>query len=345
MRFTTFVPALLVLCATCGGVAGGGSSAGSSRGTARFETVDFRSGRWFKGNTHTHTLESDGDSPPEVVINWYKNHGYNFLVLSDHNVFVNPARFAQMTDSAFLLIPGEEVTSAFERKPVHINGLNIDRVIVPRTDSTLLGTVQKNVDAIREATGVPHINHPNFGWAITQSVLARVERDKLIEIHNGHPLVHNAGGGDSPGMESVWDHLLSLGKRMYGIAVDDAHTFTGEFSPLNANPGRGWIVVRTQRLDAGEIMRAMESGRFYASSGPELDSLVVTDAAMAVHIHRRGNFKYTTEFVGDKGRVLARTGANPAVYHLAGDVSYVRARVIDSSGDVAWVQPVFVARP
>ena len=42
--------------------------------------------RWFKGNTHTHTTESDGDSPPEDVTRWYRERGYNFLVLSDHNV-------------------------------------------------------------------------------------------------------------------------------------------------------------------------------------------------------------------------------------------------------------------
>lgn len=42
--------------------------------------------KWYKGNTHTHTWWSDGDSPPETVVKWYKNHGYHFLVLSDHNV-------------------------------------------------------------------------------------------------------------------------------------------------------------------------------------------------------------------------------------------------------------------
>lgn len=41
---------------------------------------------WYKGNTHTHTWWSDGDSPPETVVKWYKDHGYHFLVLSDHNV-------------------------------------------------------------------------------------------------------------------------------------------------------------------------------------------------------------------------------------------------------------------
>jgi len=42
--------------------------------------------RWFKGNTHTHTLWSDGDDLPESVADWYKQHGYHFLVLSDHNI-------------------------------------------------------------------------------------------------------------------------------------------------------------------------------------------------------------------------------------------------------------------
>jgi hypothetical protein len=42
--------------------------------------------RWYKGNTHTHTWWSDGDAPPEVAVKWYKEHGYNFLMLSDHNI-------------------------------------------------------------------------------------------------------------------------------------------------------------------------------------------------------------------------------------------------------------------
>ena len=42
--------------------------------------------QWFRGNTHTHTLWSDGDDLPESVADWYKSHGYHFLVLSDHNI-------------------------------------------------------------------------------------------------------------------------------------------------------------------------------------------------------------------------------------------------------------------
>ncbi|HZJ01807.1 MAG TPA: sulfatase/phosphatase domain-containing protein [Gemmatimonadaceae bacterium] len=310
--------------------------------SAHFEPADFQSGKWLKGNTHTHTLESDGDSPPDTVAAWYKTHGYNFLVLSDHNVWVDPARFAYLFDSTFMLIPGEELTTRFEKKPVHVNGLNIPRVIPQITDSTLLGTIQKNVDAVRAMDGVPHINHPNFGWAISEDVLWKVNNDKLIEIHNGHPLVHNEGGGDSPGMEMVWDYLLTKGKRIYGIAVDDAHHFKGEFAANRANPGRGWVVVRAGKLDALEIMTSMEAGRFYASSGVELDSIRVAPQDITIGIRQRGDFKFTTEFIGKDGTVLKKTGANPATYHLSGSEAYVRATVTNSGGEKAWIQPVFV---
>jgi len=35
-------------------------------------------------------LNSDGDSTPDDVAKWYREHGYRFLVLSDHNVLTNP---------------------------------------------------------------------------------------------------------------------------------------------------------------------------------------------------------------------------------------------------------------
>jgi hypothetical protein len=308
----------------------------------RFE-IPAWDGRWFRGNTHSHTTESDGDSPPEVVARWYRDHGYHFLVLSDHNVFTDPHTLAHLVDSTFLLIPGEELTSAFRNAAVHVNGLNIPGLIPPRRAETLVGTVQANVTAVREVDGVPHINHPNFRWSLSADVLAQVTGDRLLEIYNGHPLVHNEGGGGVPGLEAVWDDLLTRGLRIYGIAVDDAHHFTGEFAANRSNPGRGWIVIRAPRLEARALMEALEAGRFYASTGVELRDIVVTPRRLEVHIATAGDYRYTTTFIGEGGRVLATTGANPAVYELRGRTRYVRAKVVDSGGAVAWVQPVFVA--
>ena len=49
--------------------------------------------RWWRGNTHTHTLWSDGDGAPQAVVEWYRDEGYDFLVLSDHNVLAEGERW------------------------------------------------------------------------------------------------------------------------------------------------------------------------------------------------------------------------------------------------------------
>jgi hypothetical protein len=300
--------------------------------------------RWLKGNTHTHTTNSDGDTAPDAVARWYKAHGYQFLVLSDHNVFTDPKTLASLMDSTFLLIPGEEVTTAYQQASVHVNALDIARVIPAPKGATLLETVQRTIDVIRAEGAVPHINHPNFRWSLDTAVLWRVRNDRLLEIHNGHPTVHNEGGGDSPGMEEAWDALLTRGKRLYGIAVDDAHHFQGEFAADRANPGRGWVVVRTPTLEGRAIVEALEAGHFYASSGPTLEDITVTDRTMSLRIGRDRDFRYTTTFIGANGRVLAVDRTTTPSYTLTGDETYVRARVVDSGGRVAWVQPAFTTR-
>lgn len=308
----------------------------------QFEMQDTAGMQWYKGNTHTHTTNSDGDSPPDTVALWYKNHGYDFLVLSDHNFLTDPASLAHLTDSSFILIAGEEVSSSFAKKPVHVNGLNISRLIEPQKDSTMAGTIQKNVDAIREADGAPHINHPNFRWAFDHRELLKVKNDKLLEIYNGHPSVHNFGGGGFPGMEEVWDHLLTAGKLIFGIAVDDAHHFKGEFAAHRSNLGRAWVVVRARELSAGEIIGNLEKGLFYASTGVMLDEVIVQPDHLEIRVQEKRDFKFTTEFIGAGSAVLLQTGSNPAIYNLRGDEKYVRAKITDSGGAFAWTQPVFV---
>lgn len=302
------------------------------------------SGDWYKGNTHAHTTNSDGDSSPEYVARWYKEHGYDFLVLTDHNVFTDPAALGHLVDDGFLLIPGEEVTSSFQDASVHVNGLNLPSLVEAREAETLVATIQANVDAIREVEGVPHINHPNFRWSFGAEELAQVENDRLLEIWNGHPTVHNDGGGGSPSLEEIWDILLTGGKTIFGIAVDDAHHFQGEFSDDRANPGRGWVSVRADRLDAVALMESLEAGHFYASTGVELTEIAVRPRAIEIHIDVDRDFRYATTFVGAEGEVLLETEENPAVFELTDDVGYVRARVRSSRSDYAWTQPVFVVR-
>ena len=48
---------------------------------------------WWRGNTHTHTLWSDGDDFPEAVADWYKRNGYHFLAITDHNTLASAERW------------------------------------------------------------------------------------------------------------------------------------------------------------------------------------------------------------------------------------------------------------
>src|SRR5215510_1144141 len=142
-----------------------------------------RSGlHWYKGNTHTHTLNSDGDSTPDDVARWYREHGYRFLVLSDHNFLtgVDGLNALHGADEQFLLIRGEEITDRFGEKPIHINGLGLSETVQPQHGSSVVDVIQKDVDAIRKAGGLPHVNHPNFLWAISGGDLQQIERQRLF---------------------------------------------------------------------------------------------------------------------------------------------------------------------
>ncbi len=48
-------------------------------------------GKWYRGNLHMHTYWSDGRIFPEQAIDIYKKLGYDFIGLSDHNVFAADA--------------------------------------------------------------------------------------------------------------------------------------------------------------------------------------------------------------------------------------------------------------
>ncbi len=300
--------------------------------------------RWYKGNTHTHTINSDGDSTPDEVVRWYRERGYNFLVLSDHNYLTEVDGLNAVFGAAnkFIVIKGEEVSDKFQEKPIHINGLNVKETVQPQHGDSVVSTIQNNVNAIRKIEGVPHVNHPNFHWAIGANDIKSVKNLRLFEIYNGHPQVNNLGGGGMPGLEAMWDDILSAGMTLYGIAVDDAHYFKTPWDKTKSTPGHGWVMVRAANLTAGDILRALEQGDFYASTGVTLRDYQASAKEIRINIAEESRSKYTVQFIGRWGKVLKEVTTDPAVYTFNGDEFYVRAKVIESNGKAAWTQPVFL---
>jgi hypothetical protein len=299
-------------------------------------------GQYFKGNLHTHTLNSDGDSTPDDVVRWYREHNYNFVTLTDHNYLtsVDGLNALHGADEKFLVMRGEELTDRLGNKPIHINGLNPVSLIQTTGGSSVVDMVQKMIDAIRAAGGVPSVNHPNYGWAISAAELAQLQRTRLFEVFNGHPLVNNMGGGGVPGLEEVWDRMLSSGKMLYGIAVDDAHYFKRPEDKTAPRPGQGWVYVRSPRLESRALVEALERGDFYSSTGVELQSVTATATALTITVKTEPQSKYRIQFIGKQGAILSEAIASPATYTFKGDEAYVRANVIESNGKLAGVQPV-----
>lgn len=304
--------------------------------------------RWYKGNTHTHTLNSDGENTPDEVVRWYREHDYQFLVITDHEYLTDPAPLNALfgRDGRFLLIPGQEVTGRAEGKPVHVNQIGAKKVVMPVSLPTIFDVLQRDVTLVHEAGAIAQINHPNFGWALSGDDLARVEHATLVEIWNGHPMVNNLGGGGTPSAEAMWDAALTAGNHLFAIADDDAHHFKPEHlaDPASAAPGRGWIYVRAAALTEADILAAIRRGDFYASSGVELADIQSTSSSVTVSIKATTYSRYTTQFIGARGTVLAVSTSNPAVYTVTGAETYVRAKVIESNGKMAWTQPAFVNR-
>ena len=298
-------------------------------------------GRWYKGNTHTHTLNSDGDSTPDEVVRWYREHGYAFVVITDHNYLtsVDGLNALHGADEKFLVIKGEEVTDTFAKKPLHVNSLNSTSRVGPQRGTSVVDVLQRIIDAIRRANGIPHINHPNYQWAITRDELLQVRNYRHLEIFNGHPLVNNLGGGGVPGLEDVWDAMLSSGRIVDGLAVDDAHYFKDPGNPNLPGPGRGWIFVRAPRLDAGAIVDAVERGDFYASTGVELSDYQASAKRISLTVNAPPFSKYRIQFIGKGGRLLKEVLEPTAAYDVRGDEGYVRVRVLESNGRMAWCQP------
>jgi predicted metal-dependent phosphoesterase TrpH len=292
--------------------------------------------RWLRANLHTHTINSDGDSPPEDVVAWYRDAGYDVLALTDHDILTDPAELAGLA-GPMLLVRGEELTSG----DVHVNGLGVPRPVPPVLEGDVRARLQGDIDGIRAVGGVPSVNHPNFRWQVRVDDLAELRDVRLFEIHNAGPEVNNRGGREGfPDMETVWDLLLAAGHRMVGVAVDDAHSFK-RWGRAYSNPGRAWMMIRAEHPAEADVLAALEAGACYATTGVSLDHVTTSGTELVVDIVPQWELHYRTTFIGRDGRVLDVQEGLSARYLIRPGDGYVRARIEDSDGLAAWTQPLF----
>ena len=302
----------------------------------------------------------------------------------DYEVRLKPLdEFRCLVEQAgkFIMMQGEEVSDKAEGKPVHMNATNISEFIQPVGGATVQEVMQNNLRAMLEhekASGrqvLPHLNHPNFGYAIAAADLARTIEERFFEVYNGHPGVNQLGDKDHMSIESMWDVVNAMrtvwleSDPIFGIATDDSHEYHGR---AGSRPGRGWVMVRARYLSPEHLILAMKAGDFYASSGVVLDDVQFDSEKRTLTIkvaHSASPATYQTEFIvlpkpsavepGQQpplpvAKVAQTVVGNEARYTLGDGDLYVRAVVTSSVGHVdpsienqrqqAWTQPVGWAR-
>jgi len=300
--------------------------------------------RWVKGNTHAHTSNSDGNETPRRVMRWYQDYSYQFLVITDHDMITETAALDSDKNDDFILIPGQEISQDFQDHPVHVCVLNPSRLTVAKPGESLSATLQNSINAARRAGGIPQINHPNREWSFGEAEMKNLRDVHLFELLNSHRESNNFSAGGRPGTEELWDRLLSSGMLLYGVASDDTHEYLGDFLPAKAHPGKGWVMVRVAELTPAAVCAALDKGDFYASTGVELADVQISEREYRLTVKPFYDAAYSIQFIGKGGKILSQVEGLDAAYVFKGDELYVRAKVLASTGESAFCQPVFIKK-
>jgi predicted metal-dependent phosphoesterase TrpH len=267
--------------------------------------------KWYRGSIHVHSTYSDGQLSPDSLISLYKSKGYDFIVISDHNRLTDGEKLS-LPD--FLLINGEEITFS-----MHIGGIGLSKVINPAKLN-----LEQIIYEVASQNAIPIINHPI--WKPTRFYykdIISLNYVKHFEIYNAY--TDSVGHHDDL---SLWDSLLTHGKKIYGVASDDAH--------FPQQIGHGWIGVRATSLSRDNVLNAIKKGEFYSSSGIIISDMVMQNNKITV-TSLNGE---TIHFIGKNGELLKSFDGKSATYDISGDEDYVRIEISNHFGQKAWSQPL-----
>lgn len=327
-----------------------------------------KNGNQFKANLHCHTTYSDGVLTPEEIKKVYVEKGYQIVAYTDHNVMFD---HADLNDENFLAMIGSEIDvyqpngypklpcfhiNFYPRKsgqtaipcynPKHIrHGKLIEEL--RRTQAHIGGedfertyeNMPEVINAYAAAGYITQINHPLWSLQSARDYLP-LKNVTLLEIYNHGNIVV---GYDEINTQ-LWDELLRAGVNWVATASDDNHNEAPFGSPRCDSFG-GFTVIQAESLTQEAVVKALEEGKCYASTGPLFHHIELEDGKLRVEC-------------SPVKKIMVNTGARKAfaAYPQAGqstlegaeidlaplvEGSYARVTLIDAEGKRAWSQPIY----
>ena len=296
-----------------------------------------------KGGLHVHTTRSDGSNEPGEMIRYYKKNGYDFLSITDHQIY-NYNNFAQET--GILVIPGMEFGNSFDYEahngfrcfhtvclgPAKEDGNGFeDDIKLPVGTAVNQEEYQAYLDDFHAKNNLTILCHPE--WSSTPARYFEKQKGNVaMEIWNtGAAFECNTDNN-----AAYWDEILGQGILIWGVAADDSHYFDIAC--------RGWVMVDAEN-NIFSIFAALKEGRFYSSCGPEIFDLyeeggkVYVECSPVKKIAFQSDRHYDRVTFAEKGTI---TRAELDMDHWSGPYSYIRVTIEDEYGQKAWSNPLIL---
>lgn len=309
----------------------------------------FRKSPIYRGNIHCHSTVSDGALPPQELVRRYKEHGWSFLALSEHNTWSDYGSSLDSKD--FITIPAMELSVLWYKeeegpalvKAHHIQLLadhgqgpykHLETIDFPKLhgpDADFVGLVQAVIDAHKGM--VIGINHPSWSRVLDSDLLPLSGFD-FLEVYNNESETWSSNGLDC----ASFVKLLDNGHEAYAVAADDNHNMGFEDS------FGGWIQVDADGLDSASILTAIKEGRFHSSTGPMIHNWGIRDGHAFIHtspVHKIS--LHTGPGVGTCSTMFG-DGLEQASFGIPMDAKYIRFEAEDGNGGRAWTNAHFIKR-
>jgi hypothetical protein len=291
-------------------------------------------GRYYRGNIHSHSTNSDGLLSPADVVRAYRERDYDFVSITDH--FLDRYSFPNTDTSIFR-------TSCFTTLPgaeMHVKGLQngiLWDLLAIGLPSEFAPPEPNETDvalaARASATGAfVAIPHPAWNGVVHSDGLRLIDSVDAIEIHNeAHKVDSDRGSG--------WylaDSLATAGHRFSTFAADDAHFKTDRFDRFG-----GWIQVKAESLDPESLLKALKAGHYYSSTGAAINNVEITDTEIIVETNPAigimlGGAGTIRQYV--RGDRLTRASFSRGLFQS----KFFRVIVVQADGEKAWSSPIWL---
>lgn len=267
-------------------------------------TFDFKERRYLKGETHCHTVNSDGKLTYGALAKKARKKGLDYLIITDHNNSTEGMPLPVV--DGLTVIPGLEFTNFFG----HMNMWGVER---PYDGSYAVNTLEEFLPLNRQSDArgaVQSLNHPLCSFCPWKWDTDFIYQN--VEVWNGVMREDNLNA------VRWWQKQLESGKKLGAVGGSDYHGVFPSFgylgSPVN--------IVHALSPSKEDILDALREGRSVILANPKSPMLTIESGNATVG----ETVKITENTVVTVRAEKLRRGETLKLYNQTGEIFSYRTK-------------------